>query len=115
MEIKLIKKSEGITRTINKNYGVTNFLTKELSKNLSVALSNAVKHCEKTKNTRSDRAYYILKGKLTVRKGNKKFMAKKGELIFIPKNTEYTFEGTFKAILINSPAFRPQDEKTKYP
>ena len=111
MEIKFIKKNEGIARKISETYQVTNFLTKDSSENISLAVSKATNHSETTKNIRSDRVYYILEGKLIVRKDNKEFVAELGDVIFIPKNTEYHFEGTFKAILVNSPAFRPEDEQ----
>ena len=113
MEIKLIKKNKGITREISKTYQVTNFLTEKLSENISVAISEAVNHSEITKNIKSDRVYYILEGKLIVKKDGKEFIAKSGDVIFIPKNTEYHFSGTFKTILINSPSFNSRDEQIK--
>ena len=111
MSIQIIKKNQGIARKISKNYQVTNFLTKDSSENASLAVSEATNHSETTKNIRSDRVYYVLEGQLVVKKNNKEFVAKRGDVVFIPKNTEYHFEGTFKAILINSPAFNPQDEQ----
>lgn len=111
MQIRLIKKKEGIKRAISKTYKVINLLTREDSKNISFAISKAKNHFEITKNIRSDRIYYILEGKLIVKQNNREFVAQGGEILFIPKNTKYQFEGTFKAILINSPAFNPKDEK----
>ncbi|MFA4907325.1 MAG: cupin domain-containing protein [archaeon] len=111
MPVQIIKKSEGIARKISENYKVTNFLTKDSSKNVSLAVSEAKNHSETTKNIRSDRVYYVLEGKLVVKKNGKKFVAKQGDTIFIPKNMEYHFEGTFRAVLINSPAFSQQDER----
>lgn len=111
MSIQIIKKDQGIARRISESYRVTNFLTKDSTKNVSLAVSEATNHFETTKNVRSDRVYYVLEGKLIVKKDDKKFIAEPGDVIFIPKNTEYHFEGTFKAILINSPAFSTQDEQ----
>ena len=108
--MKLFKRSEGIARKISESYKVTNFLTKELSENISVAISEANNHFEDTKNIRSDRVYYVLEGKLKVKINDKEVVAEVGDMIFIPKNTAYHFEGTFKAILINTPAFRREDE-----
>ena len=108
MAVKIIRKSETTAREISKTYTVTNFLTKNLCKDVSLAVSQATNHSETTKNIKSDRVYYVLKGKLIV---NKEIVAEPGDVIFIPKNTEYSFEGTFKAVLVNSPAFNPQDEK----
>ncbi len=111
MEIKIIKKKEGNPRKISETYKVTNFLTKEINENVSLAVSEATNHSETTENIRSDRVYFVLEGKLIVKKDGKEFVAESGDIIFILKNTKYHFEGTFKAILINSPAFSPQDEQ----
>jgi len=111
VNIKLIKKSRGIVRKISKTYRITNFLTKEHCKHLSVAVGEARNHKEVTKNIKSDRVYYILKGRLVVKSGNKKFIINKGDIIFIPKNTNYQFQGTFESVLINSPAFNPKNER----
>ncbi len=68
-------------------------------------------HSEVTKNIKSDRIYYVLSGKLIIKENKRKLVAKKGDLVFIPKNTKYYFGGTFKTILINSPPFDPKNEK----
>jgi len=109
----LIKKNKGTLREIAKTYQVVNFLTKEHCKSISVAISKARRHKEITKNIKSDRVYYVLKGELVVRGGKKKFTATKGDILFISKNTRYQFQGTFEAVLINSPAFNPKNEKIK--
>ncbi|MFA7718124.1 MAG: hypothetical protein WC875_05395, partial [Candidatus Absconditabacterales bacterium] len=74
--------------------------------NLSVGISTAENHNETTKTT-SDRVYYILEGELIA---NDSLSAKKGDVVFIPGNTEYNFKGNFKAILVNSPAFKVGNE-----
>jgi ethanolamine utilization protein EutQ (cupin superfamily) len=113
MEIKIIKKSEAEARKINETYKVVNFLTRDISENVSLAIGHATNHSETTKNIRSDRVYYILDGRLMIKQNDKDLIAEQGDVIFIPKNTEYHFEGTFKTILVNSPAFNLQDEKTQ--
>lgn len=111
MKIKIIRRQSGMARKISKTYKVINFLTKEQSKNLSFAMSEAKNHSEITKNIKSDRIYYVLSRKLILKEGKRKLIAKKGDLVFIPKNTKYYFGGTFKTILINSPAFNTKNEK----
>ena len=113
MGIKIIKKNEGITRKISETYKVTSLLTKDLSDNVSLSVGNAANHSETTKNIRSDRIYYILEGKLILEGDNKKFVAEKGDVIFIPHNTEYYFQGSFKAVLVCSPAFSSKDEQMR--
>lgn len=109
--IKLVKSDEGISRKISESYEVTNLIVKQDSKDISLAISKAENHSEITENIKSDRIYYILEGELVVKTDNKKFVVQKGDSLFIPKNTKYQFEGTFRAILINSPAFDSQDER----
>jgi len=113
MEIKLFKGNEGKTRKISQTYSVTNFLTHGDSANISLAVSNAEKHSETTSNLKSDRAYFVLDGLLSIEKDGKKFLAGPGDVLFVQKNTEYTFSGTFRAVLVNSPAFDPSAERIR--
>lgn len=110
MSIKVIRKPEAVARKISDSYHVINFLTREASENVSLAIGQADNHSETTKNVRSDRIYYVIEGKLMVKQGEKEFVAEPGDVVFIPRNTEYGFGGSFRAILINSPAFNPKDE-----
>lgn len=110
--IKLIKKEEAAARKISNSYTVFNLLTKEVNKKVSVSIAEAENHSEITKNERSDRIYYVLEGQLTVVQGSEVYVANPGDLIFIEANSPYHFKGTFKAILINVPAFDSKNEKT---
>ncbi len=107
MNIKLFKKEDAVARKISESYSVFNFLTADDSDKVSIAVGNATNHDEITK-TNSDRAYFILEGKIIV---NNNLIGKTGDVIFIPSNTEYSFKGTFKAIIVNSPPFKKLNEK----
>ena len=107
--INIIKQENGITRKISDTYSILNLLTAEDSNNISVAISNANNH-EETTSTTSDRIYYVLEGTIDI--NNEK--AEKGNTVFIPANTEYTFKGIFKALLINSPPFKKENENIKF-
>jgi len=106
----LIRSTDGFERKISETYSVKNMLTKQECENVSVAVSSAIGHKETTKSEVSDRVYYIIEGELKV---EPELIAKKGDILFIPKNTEYSFSGTFKAVLINAPAFSFDKEKIK--
>ena len=106
MGIEIIKKEKGSLREISESYSILNLLSKERSDSMSIAVSTAKDHSETTQTT-SDRAYYVLEGELIINNEN---IAKSGDVVFIPKNTEYTFKGTFKSILINSPPFNKKNE-----
>ncbi|MFH1838305.1 MAG: hypothetical protein ABH808_02315 [Candidatus Kuenenbacteria bacterium] len=102
MEIKLFKKENAIARKISDSYSVFNFLTADDSDKISVAVGSAINHDEITM-TNSDRAYFVLEGEIII---NNNFIGKPGDVIFIPSNIEYNFQGTFKAVIINSPPFK---------
>ncbi len=111
--ITLIKKSGGKKRQVDKTHYVINFLTKRLSKNVSLAVINAKNHVATTKSVKSDRIYYVLNGKLRVIYKNNLWTALPGDVIFIPMKTLYSSSGTFVAIAINSPAFDIKYERGK--
>jgi ethanolamine utilization protein EutQ (cupin superfamily) len=50
----------------------------------------------------------VLEGELII---NKEIITKVGEIVHIPANIEYHFSGSFKAIIINVPAFKAENEK----
>ena len=110
--IKLIKNKEGIKREISPSYIINNLLTKESSSSVSLVEGISKNHQEITKGINNDRVYYILKGKMTIL-GKEKLIAEEGDVLFISKDTEYEFEGTFKAIIVNVPAFDPKYDETK--
>ncbi|NIM46549.1 MAG: hypothetical protein GTN40_00090 [Candidatus Aenigmarchaeota archaeon] len=107
--IKFFK--EKFNRFIDKDqsYAIYDLITKIDSPDVSVVLGRANNHYEITKNTKSDRIYYILSGTLIINKQR----IEKGEVVYIPKDTEYQFEGTFETLVINSPAFDPKYDITK--
>ncbi|MFH1751938.1 MAG: hypothetical protein ABH821_03305, partial [archaeon] len=96
-------------RKVSESYSVKSFLTCNDSERVSVAVSEGANYNETTKNS-SDRVYYVLGGELTI---NDSLKAGKGDLVFISGGTEYNFKGTFKAVLINSPAFNKENEETR--
>jgi len=102
MSIKLFKKEEAKERKISDSYSVFNMLTGSDSEKLSVAVGDAKKHIETTQ-TKSDRAYYILEGEVQV---NNEIIAKAGDVVFISAGMRYSFTGTFKAVIVNSPPFK---------
>ncbi len=41
---------------------------------------------------------------------NEDMVARAGDVVFVPANTEYRFEGSFKAVFVNSPPFRKENK-----
>lgn len=107
MKIKLFKKENAISRKISGSYSVLNFLTAKDSDKVSIAVGNATNHEEITI-TNSDRAYFVLEGEIII---DNNLIGKPGDVIFIPAKVQYHFNGTFKAVIVNSPPFKKLDEK----
>jgi ethanolamine utilization protein EutQ (cupin superfamily) len=114
--IKLIRQKDAVHRKISNSYDLWALLTRFTSKKLSLALSKAVKHSEKCLNTKSDRVYFVLRGRLEVKptKGMKWLVARPGDAVFIKAGSWYHFKGTFTAIQANAPSFNPRNEPVKY-
>lgn len=102
--IKLIKKSEGTVHKIAENKIATNLLTKEITKDVSLATIEATNFGEE-ETTLYNRMYYVTEGELTLVNDGKKYVMNPGDSCFIPKGTIYLMSGTFKLLVINSPAF----------
>lgn len=108
MSIKLIKNKSGTLREVAKTYKILNLLTSDECSKLSIAIGNAVNHSETTV-TQGVRVYYIMEGEMLI---NRSIKGKKGDVIHIPPKTKYGIEGTFNAMIINSPAFDKNADKT---
>ena len=108
--IKIVKASEAKEKKVANTYSVFGMLSKEDSDKLSMCISKAKNHKEIALNTKSDRIYYITKGKVKIEAEGQKFEANKGELVFIPANTKYKFTGTFEAVQVLSPPFDSANE-----
>jgi ethanolamine utilization protein EutQ (cupin superfamily) len=106
MKPKIFKKSESVIRKVSETFTVNNYLTSADSDKVSVAVGTATNH-EETTQTSSDRVYFVIEGQITV---NGKLIGQPGDIIYIPANTSYDFEGTFKVVIINSPPFRKKSE-----
>lgn len=108
---KLVGKEDSVTRKHNDSYSIKNYLTKDFNENFSFAVSELTNGGEKlTKSIASDRIYYFIEGSAKFIVDGKEMIVQKEDVLFIEKNTEYSFSGTFKAVLINIPAFSIENE-----
>ena len=80
------------------------------TKEISITQEDCFKgHDKYHKNPYSTHLYYCLEGKGKFKVAGEIINIEKGDLIEIPKNTEFVFAGKMKLLLIMAPAFRPQD------
>jgi len=81
------------------------FNTKEQFPRMSAAWFECRGRHPKMKSINSDRLYFILKGKGEFIVNNQSVAVKQNEVMIIPKNTPYSYEGRFTCFLVHSPAF----------
>ena len=107
----LRKRSEAVVRGEGTDYVIHNYITKENSRNASVAVSVLRGKLWKTMNRISDRVYYIIEGKGRFIFDKEELEADAGDMIYVPAGTPYKIEGHFKAVLVNAPPFSVENEE----
>ncbi len=82
----------------------------EINSNFSGALIEINGNHGKLKCLNEDRIYFIISGKGKFIIDNEETSVSKNDLIFIPRNTAYNFNGKMKYFLICSPEFKQEDD-----
>lgn len=106
---KVVKASEGSVRQIAENKTANNLITKEISPELSLAITEAADYYEQ-ETSAYNRIYYVLEGELELTIGGEVNKLQPGDTCFISKDTAYEMRGTFKAVTVNQPAFGSSNE-----
>ena len=108
---KIVKEKETTERNHSVQHSIKNYLTKDFSKDFSLAVSELKDggH-ETTKSIASDRIYYFITANATFTINDETIVVNDGDVLFIEKDTFYSFKGNFKAVLINIPAFGIQND-----
>jgi ethanolamine utilization protein EutQ (cupin superfamily) len=101
---RLVKAADATIRQIAENKTAANFITKEISPDLSFATTEATDYYEK-ETTPYTRIYYLLEGTMAITIDNEKLELEVGDVCYIEKDSTYEMQGTFKAITVNQPAF----------
>lgn len=104
---KIVKQSDARVRDIFPNYSATNFITNDISPDVSLAITDATDF-EDTTTTKENRIYYLLEGSLELIIDGSEVRLEPGDSCFISENITYTMKGTFKSVVVNSPAFGVQ-------
>lgn len=101
----IIKKSQDITTQDYSYIKVKQLLNQEDIDNLSVAIVEINGKNKKIINKRGDAIYYVLKGSGFFDINGQKNSVEQGDLIFIPKGTEYFDSGKLTMLCINNPRY----------
>ena len=101
---KKITKNEKITRQITDVHSADNYLTKETTKNISLAINKLDGNLDLIK-TVNERAFYFINADVDFVIDNEKVHFEDGDVLYLSKNTNYSANGKFEAVVVNSPAF----------
>lgn len=101
----IIKKSQDITTQDYSYIKVKQLLNQEDIDNLSVAIVEINGKNKKIINKRGDAIYYVLNGLGIFEINGQKNSVEEGDLIFIPKGTEYYDSGKLTMLSINNPRY----------
>jgi len=101
---KKISNNEKITRKISEVHSADNYLTKETTESVSLAVTKLNGKLDSNKIT-NERVYYFISADVNFIIDNQKVHCDSGDVLYLDKNTIYSAEGDFEAVTINVPAF----------
>lgn len=101
---KKISKNEKITRNISEVHSADNYLTKETTENVSLAITRLNGKLDSSM-IENERVYYFISADVDFIIDNEKIHCESGDVLYLDKDTTYSAEGDFEAITINVPAF----------
>ena len=108
-DVKVGKTKNNPPRTVLPGHTVAERISKDDNESASIVVSTMDGKHPKMKNVSSIGMYCIKKGTATFFVNNTSFEVEENDVITIPANTEYSFEGSFEAFMICIPPFRPED------
>lgn len=100
----LTQKDQAVLRTIADSKTALNYITKDVSPAMSLATTEAEDHFEQ-EICEYDRIYFVLEGVMNIEIEGEKVAIQPEDAFFIAKGTEYSMQGTFRAVVVNAPAF----------
>ena len=101
---KKIAKSEKVTRIINEMHSADNYLTKETTESLSVAINKLNGELDLCV-LKNERVYYFINADVDFNIDGEVVHFNSGDLLYLDKDTKYSATGVFEAVTINVPAY----------
>lgn len=101
---KKITENEKVTRKITDVHSADNYLTKETTKNISLAINKLDGKLDLVK-TVNERVFYFINADVDFIIDNEKVHFEDGEVLYLTKDTNYSAIGRFEAVVVNCPAF----------
>lgn len=88
----------------------TAFNTKEQFSRMSAAIFSVKGKHPKMKSLNSDRLYFVIQGRGLFNINNQQVQVNKNDVIIIPRNIPYSYQGVMKCFLVHAPAFDREKE-----
>ena len=101
---KKITKNEKTTRKITDVHSADNYLTKETTENISLAINRLDGKLNLVR-TVNERVFYFIKADVDFIIDDEKVHFEDEEVLYLSKGVNYSAIGKFEAIVINCPAF----------
>lgn len=101
---KKISNNEKVTRKISEVHTADNYLTKETTKNISLAVTKLTGKMDPSKLS-NERVYYFISADVNFMIDGEKVHCNSGDVLYLDSDTIYSAEGDFEAVTINVPAF----------
>ena len=101
---KKISNNEKITRKISEVHSADNYLTKETTENVSLAVTKLSGKLASSKIS-NERVYYFISADVNFIINDEKVHCNSGDVLYLDKDTTYSAEGNFEAVTVNVPAF----------
>lgn len=101
---KKITNNEKVTRQITDVHSADNYLTKEITENISLAINKLDGKLDLLK-TVNERVFYFINANVDFIIDEEKVHFETGDVLYLSKNTSYSAMGKFEAVVVNSPAF----------
>lgn len=96
---KKITKNEKITRKITDVHSADNYLTKEITKNISLAVNKLEGKLDLVK-TVNERVFYFISADVEFVIDNEKVHFEDGDVLYLSKDTNYSAIGNFEAVVL---------------
>lgn len=92
------------TRYISKNHYTDNYITKDITENVSLAIANVSEEIKK-ESIANERIYYFLSADVDFIIDGEKVHFQTGDILYAKNIKDYSAKGKFEAIIINAPAY----------
>ena len=114
-----MKFTEGESYFVDDNTEITDLFEATEDANLDSVICDVNGYHPKTDdrkkiyNKRSQKNYYILQGEGKIFVEEETHKVSEGDFVYVPEDTGHALEGKFKALIVTTPPYNPEDEELR--